>query len=293
VFFRRERGFYLLDRQLNVTYIGDKVHDLSKGIDVTAGELVSADGEIRFLCSVTGTQNNPDGDDPATGQERPPRPQYGNKPPGSDFALVWNYEKNQWSVFANYAGAASTIHQGRYTRLMDDWEIWQERENTDADYRDPTGPNRTLVRTPWIPLADATQGYSVLHRMNVLGRYLSTLREYSADVYDACDIRVKVWYDYEEGADVTPQIKLFSWQDFGFDPFSGRGIRAERLQFSITPAEGRGRCQAVKLEFEEWLPGPVGSAGYIFGQGFEISSIDFEIGVDQRVTRHLPAAVSK
>jgi hypothetical protein len=111
---------------------------------------------------------------------------------------------------------------------------------------------------------------------------------------DACDIQVKIWYDYEEGRDVSPQTKLFRYQDFAFDPFSKRGIRAERLQFGITPAEGRGRCQAVKLEFEEVLPdGTATGQTYRLGQGFEISSIDFEIGVDQRVTRLLPQAVLK
>jgi hypothetical protein len=50
----------------------------------------------------------------------------------------------------------------------------------------------------------------------------------------------------------------------------------------------------VKLEFEELLPedSPDGKT-YALGQGFEISSIDFEIGVDQRVTRLLPQAVLK
>jgi hypothetical protein len=50
----------------------------------------------------------------------------------------------------------------------------------------------------------------------------------------------------------------------------------------------------VKLEFEEMLPAdlPTGES-HTLGQGFEISSIDFEIGVDQRVTRLLPQAVLK
>jgi hypothetical protein len=300
VFFRRERGFYLLDRQLNVNYISDRIFDLVKGVDVVAAELVSKDGEIRFLCSVIGAQNDPDGLDPVadiTGQaQRPPRPSYGNKAPDSDFALVWDYEKDQWSVFANYPGAASTIHQGRYTRLLDDWSIWQENENTNADYRDPTGTNRTLLRTPWIPIEQTAQGYGRLYRMSILGRYLSTLSRFDivpGDL-DACDIQVKVWYDYEEGPDVTPQTKVFKYTDFGFNNFSDRGIRAERLQFSITPPEGRGRCQAVKLEFEEVLPAdlPIGVA-HELGQGFEITSVDFEIGIDERVTRHLQMAVSK
>jgi hypothetical protein len=66
------------------------------------------------------------------------------------------------------------------------------------------------------------------------------------------------------------------------------------LQFSITPPEGRGRCQAVKLEFEEVLPAdlPIG-VSHELGQGFEITSVDFEIGIDERVTRHLQMAVSK
>jgi hypothetical protein len=297
VFFRKERGFYLLDRQLNIKYIGDKVHDLSQGIDVIAAELVSYEGQVRFLCAVTGTQNHPFGPiDLVTDPQRPPVPLYGNKPPSSDFALVWDYEKDQWSVFANYPGAASTIHQGRYTRLLSDWSVLQERESTSFDYTDPTGDNRTLVRTPWIPIGESNQGYSVLHRMLVFGRYLSSLTNMwppSSD-QDACDIQVKIWYDYEEGRDVSPQTKLFRYQDFAFDPFSKRGIRAERLQFGITPAEGRGRCQAVKLEFEEVLPdGTATGQTYRLGQGFEISSIDFEIGVDQRVTRLLPQAVLK
>ena len=295
VFFRKERGFYLLDRKLNIKYIGEKVFDLSKGIDVVSAELVSASGEVRFLCVVTGDQGDPDGGHPGAGTERPPRPIRENKAPDSDFALVWDYEKDQWSVFANYPGAASTIHQGRYTRLLSDWSIWQERENTDRDYTDPTGDNRTLLRTGWLPISDNGQGYSRLHRMNILGRYLSTLGRLSIPrQHDACDIQVKIWYDYEEGFDVTPQTKLFKYQDFGFDPFSKRNIRAERLQFTITPPEGRGRCQAVKLEFEEVLPAnlPNGDT-HALGQGFEISSIDFEIGVDKRVTRHLAEAVLK
>jgi hypothetical protein len=296
VFFRKERGFYLLDRQLNIKYIGDKVHDLSQGIDVISAELVSYEGQVRFLCKVTGEQTDIDGEDPAPSQTRPPRPVFGNRPPSSDFAIVWDYEKDQWSVFANYPGAASTIHQGRYTRLLSDWTIWQERASSDQIYLDPAGTNRTLVRSPWIPIGESDQGYNRLHRMNILGRYLSTLGALQTPgTFDACDIQVKVWYDYEEGVDVTPQTKLFRHQDFGFDPFSKRGIRAERLQFTITPPEGRGRCQAVKLEFEEVKPADdpgLGSA-YVLGQGFEISSIDFEIGVDQRVTRLLPQAVLK
>jgi hypothetical protein len=296
VFFRKERGFYLLDRQLNIKYIGDKVHDLSKGIDVVAAELVSASGEVRFLCAVTGAQGDPDGGFAGIGTHRPPTPVRENKAPDSNFAIVWDYEKDQWSVFANYPGAASTIHQGRYTRLLSDWSIWQEREEADRIFTDPTGDNRTLLRTPWIPLAENGQGYGRLHRMNILGRYFATLGQTFAIPfqYYACDIQVKIWYDYEEGRDVTPQTKLFKYQDFWFDPFSKRNLRAQRLQFAITPAEGRGRCQAVKLEFEELLPedSPDGKT-YALGQGFEISSIDFEIGVDQRVTRLLPQAVLK
>ena len=294
VFFREERGFYLLDRQLNIRFIGDRVYNLTKGISVVSAELVSSDGHIRFLCSISGTQQDPDGEDPTNGYTRPPRPIYGNKAPDSDFALVWNYEKDQWTVFSNYPGVASAIYQGNYTRLLDDWTIWTERAVTDWRYQDPTGTNRTLTRTPWIPLADNTQGYSRCYRMNVLGRYLSTLATLPSGAIDACDIQVKVWYDYEEGPSVTPQTKVFSYRDFGFDPFStDRNIRAERLQFTITPAEGRGRCQAVKLEFEEILPTAWNGETYELGQGFEISSIDFEIGVDPRVTRQLPRAVLK
>ncbi|MBT8432178.1 MAG: hypothetical protein KJP27_06790, partial [Altererythrobacter sp.] len=232
--------------------------------------------------------------DPTSGYVRPARPVYGNEPPTSHACFVWNYEKDQWSVFSNYRGVASTLYQGKYTQLLSDWSVWTEREDYDWQHKDPVGTNRLLARTTWIPLADNTQGYGRCYRMNVLGRYMSTLTSLPGEPIDACDIQVKVWYDYEEGPDVTPQTKVFSYRDFGFDEFSAdRNTRAERLQFTITPAEGRGRCQAVKLEFEEILPTAWNGESYQLGRGFEISSIDFEIGVDSRVTRNLPAAVLK
>ena len=293
VFFRRERGFYLLDRQLNIKFIGDRVYNLSRGINVLSAELVSADGHIRFLCGNTRATDF-DLQEPTAGYTRPPRPVYGNSLPPKSACFVWNYEKDQWSVFSNYRGVASAIYDGKYTQLLNDWSIWTEREDYDWQHKDPVGTNRTLTRTPWIPLADNTQGYSRCYRMNVLGRYVSTLTSVPDGPIDACDIQVKIWYDYEEGPGVTPQTKVFSYRDFGFDPFSAdRNIRAERLQFTITPEEGRGRCQAVKLEFEEILPTAWNGESYELGQGFEISSIDFEIGVDSRVTRQLPRAVLK
>ncbi len=297
VFYREERGFYLLDRQLNIRYIGDRVYDIARGIVVKDAQLVSSDGEIRFLCERGSGLYLKHGRAPNTTQRsnRPPRPVYGNVPPVLPFAIVWNYEKDQWTVFTNYPGEVSTIYNGSYTRLLSDWDVWTERSNSDVRYTDPTGDNALLLTTPWIPLAENTQGYSRIYRMNVLGRYLSTFWAFDGGTkYDACDIQVKIWYDYEESPDVTPQTKVFSYRDFGFDPFSAdRNIRAERLQFTITPAEGRGRCQAVKLEFKEILPTPWDGESYELGQGFEISSIDFEIGVDPRTTRLLPPAVRK
>jgi len=295
VFFRKERGFYLLDRQLNIKFIGDRVYNLTKGLTVLAAELVSADGHIRFLCDVGVPQQDTDGRDPTSGYVSPPRPVYGNKTPSFAVALIWNYEKDQWTVFSNYRGVASAIYDGNYTQLLSDWSVWTERLVTDWKYQDPVGTNRTLLRTTWIPLAQNTQGYSRLDRINVLGRYMSALArvETDPDIIDGSDIQVKIWYDYEEGVHVAPQVKTFSYRDFGFDVFSDRHIRAERLQFTITPEEGRGRCQAIKLEFEEILPTSWEGETYVLGQGFEISSIDFEIGIDDRVTRLLPRAVLK
>jgi hypothetical protein len=290
LFYSAPRGFYLLDRNLQIQFIGKGVEDVALGINVIAATLDPRKAEVRFLVEPDpdAVQVDPAGPDPdTTAVARPPRPSFGNTLP-ADACLSFNYEEGTWLVYNNYAGRASTVYQRQYTRLLSDWSIWQESETR---FDDPTGTNRTLLRSPWIRLSEQVQNYARLWRVTFLGRYLSSLQDLGGNVYEAGDVIVRAWFDNEAG--VPAQEKRYRMQDFGFDPFNLDPLRAERFQFNWTPQ--RGRCQSVKFEIEEVNSEDQGGEGltYGLGRGFEIVSADFKVGVTGDVQRYLPDAVSK
>jgi hypothetical protein len=168
------------------------------------------------------------------------------------------------------------MYQNKYTMLLSDWDVWQESETR---FDDPTGHNLSVMVTPWIKLSEQVQSFERLWRMTFLGRYMSSLQDLGTEEYEAGDVEVKIYYDYES---TGAQTKLFPFQDFGYDPFNNPPKRAERFQFEIEPS--RGRCQAVKIQITEKLSTDRGEGGgqgvtYKQGHGFEIVSIDFDIGV--------------
>jgi len=169
--------------------------------------------------------------------------------------------------------------------LLSDWSIWQE---SDDRWDDPVGYSYTKLITPWIKLSETIQDYSRVWKMKVLGRYLSSLQDMGGGAYEAGDVKVEISYDYEA---IPSQVKFFRVQDFGYDPFNTPLKRAERFQFTIEP--NRGRTQAIKLEITEVNSEDRGEGlTYAQGRGFEITAVDFDIGVSP-MRSLLPAAVQK
>jgi hypothetical protein len=275
IFYSKPRGFYLLDRNLQIKFIGGGVEDLARDIDVITATLVPDKAEVRFVFTGGAWFLDRWGPSPpdTSKVERPPPPVFTNVvPPFVGVALSYNYERGTWMLFRNYDAAAATIYQGKYTMLRNDWDIWQESETR---FDDPTGDNSTSMTTPWIKLSEQVQGFGRLWKMTFLGRYMSSLQDLGTEEYEAGDVVVEVFYDYES---LPSQAKRFPFQDFGYDPFNSPPKRAERFQFEIEPA--RGRCQAVKLKIYEALSVDRGEGlTYKQGHGFEIVSVDFDIGV--------------
>lgn len=117
--FRSSRGFELLDRGLNVTYIGTPVEDtLAAYPVVTSAVLVPNEQEVRFTCT---------SEDGATG-----------------VVIVLNYAFRAWYVrkFWNDATALfdapfvdAALVDGVYTMLSGDGSLWQE--SASVFYDDP------------------------------------------------------------------------------------------------------------------------------------------------------------
>ena len=300
--FLSTRGFHLLDRSLNVSYIGGPVEDMARHILVDDATLVSTEAEIRFIVrqDPAFAANDPDGPTPSVslaveGVVRPPTPGYGNVLP-ADPALVWNYEHNAWSVFSNYAGQAATIYQNRYTRIRTDWDVWQESLDV---WRDPSGTNALRMVTPWLKMR-GLQDFGRLYRLTFLGRYLSSFRDVGGAV-DAGDIRVSLRYDYEypvpSGNPVNSDTKVFQANvAFQLEPRNAQGsvgdppdARAQRLQFSMRP--GRQKVQSVQVEIDEVATVAVlgSEPSYQLGRGFEITAVDIEFGAKPISTRTISA----
>lgn len=270
IFYSHLRGFYMLDRNLQVTYIGHGCEEIARDINVTSALLVPDAAEVRFAFSGGPSKRlGPDADTSAV--TRPPRPVFTNTPPDEP-ALSYNYERKTWSVYSNYDAQASTMYQGKYTFLRSDWDIWQESEDR---WDDPASTNAGSITTPWIKLAENVQGFNRLWHMEVLGRYLSSLQDMGDGEYEASDIRVNIYFDYE----ATPsQSERINFRQFGYNVFDAVPKRAERFQFRVEPK--RGRCQSIKLEFVEVLPEDNGEGiAFKIGHGFEISSVDFHMGI--------------
>lgn len=280
--FKNTRGFYLLSPDLNVKFIGGGIEDMSLSTDVIAGTLVPDEFEVRYIVVPNGgvqiDEDGPDANAPII--DRPPTPKFGNSLP-ANACLVWNYEKNAWSVNTNYAGTAATLFQGQYTRILSDFNTWKESE---TEWTDPTGTYAMKIISPWIKFRNV-QDFARLFRLTFIGRYLSSLRDLGGSVYEAGDIQVTLRHDYETADSITTTHRANV--DFQFEP--GGLVRPEAFQFSVRPK--RQKCQSVQVEFEEvpTVPAEVGEGAYSLGRGFEITAIDLELGLTDHSTRNLSA----
>ncbi len=297
MFYHKPRGFYMLTRNLEVKFIGGGVEDLSRALDIVDATLDPSESEVRFLVKedFDWTPTVPLGPNPhpiTIGKiERPPRPIFGNALP-NQAALSYNYEKNGWVVYSNYQGEAATLYQKKYTRILSpSWAIWQESR---TEWSDPVGTNRTLLRSPPVKF-ESVQDFQRVWRITFLGRYLSSLRALpytlnGENIYEAGDIKVSLYYDYEAE---PAQVETFHMQDFGYNPFDNVPARAERFQFVMFP--NRGRCQAIQIEIEEVNSIDRGEGLlYGLGNGFEIVSADFSLGLSQAgTTKYLQSAVQR
>ena len=135
--YKSAKGIYLLDRGLNVKYIGDEVESYNADI-VTSSELIEQSNQVRFTLA-------------------------------SGKALVYDYYFDQWSVFTNQNAADSTIFEGKFTYLRPDGKIYKE---TPGVWTDGGQPIYLKLKTAWLSF-NGLQGLERLYNTMVLGEYKS------------------------------------------------------------------------------------------------------------------------
>ena len=137
--FKSNKGIYLLDRGLNLSYIGKEVETYNDSVISSAVLVTTPDtNEVRF----TTTDN---------------------------VCLVFDYLQKQWSTFTNYDANDALMALGDYLLLRSSGKVLAE---TVDNYRDENAPVKLLIETAWIKFNDL-QGFARVWRAIVLGDYYS------------------------------------------------------------------------------------------------------------------------
>jgi hypothetical protein len=136
--FQSNKGIWLLGRDLNTTYIGAPVEDLTTGNSVLSAIGVPGTNQVRFTMS-------------------------------SGVTLMYDYYFQQWGTFSGIPAISACIYQGLQTYLNKFGAVYQE---TPGLYLDGTNPVLMSFLTGWLNLA-GLQGFQRAYMFFLLGQYIS------------------------------------------------------------------------------------------------------------------------
>ena len=136
--FQSEKGIYLLDRSLNVTYIGKDIEAYNTST-ITSSKLIRDQNQVRFTLA------------------------------GSATTLAYDYLENEWNVFTNPEVTDATIFQNTYTYIAPSGQVYQE---TPGVFTDNGAPILIRLKTSWLSFA-GFQAFQRLYKMLLIGEYKS------------------------------------------------------------------------------------------------------------------------
>lgn len=143
VMFKGDKGIYLLDRSLTLSYIGAPVEAFNS-LTITSAVLMEGTNQIRFTTS-------------------------------AGVALVYDYYFGQWSTFTNYQAVTALFQNNSqaaaaYYLLRSDGTVQKE---TSGVFDDDGNSIKLLLQTAWIKLA-GIQGFQRVRRASLLGAFKSS-----------------------------------------------------------------------------------------------------------------------
>jgi len=159
--FMSDKGIYLLDRKLQVSYIGASVERFNSRT-ITSAILLEKVNEIRF--------STLEGE-----------------------ILVYNYYANAWSWFTNLPSASACIWKGKYTLLLTDGRVFTESSTHKKILQ--AGVSTAIIQkisSPWV-VVDKKQGWEKVYQALLLGDFKTDhqvkvsfyydYEKYASDVY--------------------------------------------------------------------------------------------------------------
>jgi hypothetical protein len=136
VMFKSINGIYILDRSLNVSYIGMEVESYNSQT-ITSANLIPGKSQIRFLCS-------------------------------SGLTLVYDYIFKKWSTFTNHTGLSATTWSDLYV-YSTGTQVFKEAVGS---YLDNATGFALLLQSSWLHIG-SVQGFQRVRRLAMLGDYVN------------------------------------------------------------------------------------------------------------------------
>ena len=146
--YKSAKGIYLLDRSLQLSYVGSDVEGYNSDT-ITSAALVANTNQVRFCLN-------------------------------SGVALVFDYYFRQWSVFTNINAVDTVIFQDQFTYLRANGLIAKE---TPGIYSDNNEFIKLKIVTAWLSFA-GLQAFQRVYKLLMLGEYNSPHRLYVQVAYD-------------------------------------------------------------------------------------------------------------
>lgn len=136
--FQSDKGIWLLQRDMQVSYIGAPVESFTKTAIVQSAVAVPGTTQVRFTLS-------------------------------SGITLMYDYFFGQWGTFVGVPAISSTLYQNLHTFINSNGNVYQETPGT---YLDGSNPVNMQFTTSWINLA-GLQGYQRSYFFYMLGQFIT------------------------------------------------------------------------------------------------------------------------
>jgi hypothetical protein len=164
--------------------------------------------------------------------------------------LVYDYYVEQWAVFKGINAADAVNFQDKYTYVVPSGQI---RRETPGAYLDNTSFIPMKLETGWLNLA-GLQGYTRIYHILLIGTYKSPHT-----------LQIELYRDFIETPYETVTIPVLT--------------APTKYQYRIFPSIQK--CESIKIKITELQTAP-------YGEGFDISAINLEVGVKRGQNRISP-----
>jgi hypothetical protein len=147
--FQSNKGIWLLDRQLNTSFIGADVEGFTENARVKSAQNIPGTNQVRFILD-------------------------------SGITLMYDYFYEQWGTFSGVPAISSTIYNSLHTYINSIGEAFQE---TPGKYLDGSNPVLLSFITGPIRLGDL-QNFQRTFFYYLLGTYITPHKLYVSNYYD-------------------------------------------------------------------------------------------------------------